>query len=395
MKTISVCMPTTTFPRWADDGEGSFVWGLARQLVRDGVAVRVVALHAPGTASYEEREGVKIWRPRYWWPESREMLRREQGGLPITLKKYPLARIQLLPFLLRHGAQIGKIARDCSLVHAQWSLSAGAALLTGQHLQRPLVTTVQGSDIFRVGQMRFGASLTRTVLNRSHRITALTPALADAAEAMGVERRRIRVIPNGVDTDFFQPPGDKREKLILFVGSYIERKGVSVLLQALPDVFKALPDHRAVLLGNGSLQAQLEEEAQKLGLSEQVRFLDFQPQSEIRRWMQRARVLVLPSLEEGQGVVLLEALSCGTPLVASHVGGIPEVVVPDVGTLVPPGQPAPLTDAIVQTLTDDERWAQLSRMARRRAVEVYDWRVISRKFIRLYEDLIAQNGVVR
>jgi glycosyltransferase involved in cell wall biosynthesis len=93
---------------------------------------------------------------------------------------------------------------------------------------------------------------------------------------------------------------------------------------------------------------------------------------------------VVPSLEEAQGVVLLEALACGTPVVASRVGGIPEVVTPAVGSLVPPADVHALSEAIRGLLAGRERWAAASRGARELAVERYDWRDIARKFVHLY-----------
>ena len=95
---IRVCMAATTFPRWAGDGEGAFVWGLAHALVQQGATVRVVALHSPGAATHEVIDGVEVLRPRYWWPEHQESLRRGGGGLPVTLRDYPLARVQLPAF---------------------------------------------------------------------------------------------------------------------------------------------------------------------------------------------------------------------------------------------------------------------------------------------------------
>jgi len=387
--TISVCLATTTFPRWKDDGEGAFVWGLAHSLSLAGVKVRVVSLHTPEALHKEVIEGIEVVRPSYWWPSSKELLRKERGGLPVTLRRYPLAQLQFVPFFAIHTATIARIARTCDIIHAHWTLSAGAAIAGQAWHGRPVLATVQGSDILQVARHPLGARLTHAILTRCFHVTALSGALADATEEVGVDRQHISVIPNGVDIQQFQPPQTPRDKLILFVGSCIERKGICYLLQALPDIFARLPGYRAVIIGDGPLRGELEALSNGLGLENRVSFHGFLPQSEIRRWMQRARLFVLPSLEEGQGVVSLEAMACGTPVLASAVDGICEVVTPDVGRLVPPRNPAMLTQAAIEILETDANWHNLSIAARQRAVEVYDWETITQHYLTLYERALS------
>jgi glycosyltransferase involved in cell wall biosynthesis len=118
-----------------------------------------------------------------------------------------------------------------------------------------------------------------------------------------------------------------------------------------------------------------------------VTFAGQQPPNQVRLWLQQAKLFVLPSVEEGLGVVLLEALACGVPIVASRVGGIPEAVTPEVGLLVPPADPALLGEAIIQLLSDEQRWQGMSQNARSRAEEFYDWQQIAAKLITIYRDL--------
>jgi glycosyltransferase involved in cell wall biosynthesis len=127
---------------------------------------------------------------------------------------------------------------------------------------------------------------------------------------------------------------------------------------------------------------------EELNLEEHVTFLRFQPQNEVLAWMQKAKLLVLPSLEEAQGVVLLEALACGTPLVASRVDGIPEVVTPDVGILVPPADSQALSEAIQGILGDRQGWRVMSQQARRRAVSCYSWDRTASQFMSLYHRIV-------
>jgi glycosyltransferase involved in cell wall biosynthesis len=188
-----------------------------------------------------------------------------------------------------------------------------------------------------------------------------------------------------VDTRVY--PSD-RPSIILFTGSLIKRKGVRYLLDALALLPSDLPSYRAVIVGEGPEEGALRKQVTALGLADRVEFMGFQPQSVVSEWMRQARIFVLPSLEEGQGVVLLEALASGTPVIASDVDGIRDVVVPEVGKRVPAADPSALAAALEQLLRSDaDAWKCMSQAARQRAVDVYDWDKIGVHFAQIYEDL--------
>ena len=212
---MKVCIATTAFPRWHGDAQGSFIWEAARAIARQGVAVRVVAMHVPGAATHEMMEDVEVFRPRYLRPERWEILRREGGGLPIIWRKYPWARALFLPFGLVHTAAIARHARDCDLVHAQWTLSAAAARLGRPMHRRPIVATLQGSDIFQVTRSKPGRWLTAATLRACDRVLVLSRALAQATARTGIAMDRLTVVPNGVDTGRFTPaPAAERDPQI-------------------------------------------------------------------------------------------------------------------------------------------------------------------------------------
>jgi glycosyltransferase involved in cell wall biosynthesis len=387
---MKVCIVTTAFPRWVGDGQGAFVWEAARSVANQGVQVQVVAMHSPGLPPRATMDGIEVVRPRYFRPERWEILRKEGGGLPITWQKYPLGRLQILPFFLAHTFATVRCARSCDLVHAHWTLSTACAIAGRPAHRRPILATLHGSDIFRVTTSPVGAWLTRQVLLRSDRVMAVSRALMEPAVRLGVPSWKFAVIPDGVDTNRFVPiPNGEREDVVLFVGSLIQRKGAKYLLSAIPEVLRSLPDYRLVLVGDGPQDHMLKALAEESGVSDRISFLGFQPQEEVRRWMQKAKLLVLPSLEEGLGVVLLEALACGTPVVASRVDGIPEVITPEVGVLVPPADGAALGLAIRSVLENQHTWAEMSRRARERAASLYDWNHIAAQWIALYRSMLG------
>lgn len=388
---MKICIITTAFPAYLGDGDAAFIWGMANTVRRAGAEVRVVAMHRPGIPTYEIMDGIEVFRPIYWRPIQNEVLRKEVGGLPITWRKYPLTRLQILSFLVAHTLTVLRVARDVDLIHAHWTLSAAVAIIGKARYQIPVIATVQGSDIFQVTASRLGAFITRGILRRCNQITALSHALAAATIALGIPHGKIKIIPNGVATQAFIPLGAaQRDNTVVYVGSFIERKGVRYLIAAMAEVLRIFPNYHLVLIGTGPQHKELERLVAEHGISANVTFTGFLPQEQVRWWLQRARAFVLPSLEEGLGVVLLEALACGTPIIASNVGGIIDVVTPDVGQLVPPADAKALAEALIHLLTAAS-WEQLSQNARLRAVEVYDWEHIGAQYIAVYRSVLARH----
>jgi glycosyltransferase involved in cell wall biosynthesis len=382
---VKVCIVTTAFPRWPGDDRGVFVFEAARAVQALGAQVRVIAMHSPGAKTRETIEGLDIIRPRYLWPEKWELLQREGGGLPIMWRTNKWSRLAVLPFGAVHTMTITRYARGCDIVHANWTLSAAAAVLAKFVHRRPVVVTVQGSDVFQAARLPVANRVTTLALRRCAKVLALSQSLADAVKDLGVSAAQVEVVPNGVDLERFQPPAGEREPLILFVGALIERKGVRHLIAALPPVLCALPGYRVVVVGEGGQRTALEEQAATLGISDRTDFVGPQTPQQVSSWMRRAKLFVLPSLEEGLGVVLLEALGSGTPCVGSAVGGIPDVVTPEVGRLVPPADPQALSAALLDILTSPETWCAMSQQARQRAETYFSWRVIGARLMKIYE----------
>jgi glycosyltransferase involved in cell wall biosynthesis len=386
---LTILVASTSFPRWEGDHRGTFIWEGCRALAALGVRVRVVAPHAAGAKAHEEQSGVEIFRPRYLVPDRWELLLDTPGGLPVLWKRRRFGRLTVFPFFLSHAISIARLARGCDLIHAHWILSASAASAGAPFHRRPVICTVQGSDIYQAMRLPVAGALGRGALNGARRVIALSRSLADAAAAQGVDPDRTVVIPNGVDAQTFAPNGIPREPVVLFAGSLIERKGASVLIEAMSSVRARFPDQQLVLIGDGPRRSELESAAARRGLSDCVRFAGSLPPAEVARWMRRAELFVLPSLEEGQGVALLEALASGLPCVASRVGGIPDVLDPAWGALVPPGDPAALASAAVDVLSRADRGRALGRAAAAAVRGRYDWPVIARRILAVYEEALS------
>ncbi|MBN2538286.1 glycosyltransferase family 4 protein [candidate division WOR-3 bacterium] len=241
-----------------------------------------------------------------------------------------------------------------------------------------------GSGIYR--------RLFRGQLSRIHGRIAISNRARQAAEPY--VPGDFRIIPCGVDLKRFRPglepmPGTGGPRL-LFVGRLDGRKGILVLLRALPEVLVRFPGARLDVVGTGPEEKRARALCRDLGIESAVRFCGRPTRDDLPRWYAGAGVYCSPALGgETLGIVLLEAMASGVPVVASRIPGYDETVRTGVeGILVPPGEPTPLADALVRVLTDTDLGGRLRRAGLERARE-YAWPDICRRTLGFYSELLA------
>jgi len=240
---------------------------------------------------------------------------------------------------------------------------AVAASLLAREANVPLVTAVLGSDVNEFPDLFGLRPQIRWGFQRAQRILAVSRAIADRVVELGAPRERVLVQHNGVDGARFQirSRSDARKSVgiehdrpvIGYVGNLRPVKGSDVLIEAMDHLVKQLRNSDAELwiVGSGEIEAQVRARTTALGLDSRVRFLGRQPHNTIPRWMSAVDVFCLPSRNEGCPNVILEALASGKPVVASRVGGIPELLTDgDNGYLVPAEDPAALAGALAKAL---------------------------------------------
>ena len=245
------------------------------------------------------------------------------------------------------------------LIYASWIYPDGwaAAKIAGA-LKVPIFVKVHGTDVNRLcpgGQI---TRLTLEVANKASGIICVSYALKSKLSELGAPVCKLQVLYNGVDKSIFHPKNRneirrqlgirKEQMLVLFVGNLKREKGLAELIKA----FKIVSDDKSrewhlVIIGKGSYEQEIVRQVETLNLTNKVRLLGSLPLKEIALWMNASSVLCLPSYMEGVPNVVLEALSCGTNIVATNVGGIPEL---DNGSgqlkLVPPKSVEPLAEAL-------------------------------------------------
>lgn len=353
----------------------------AEQLAREVQAapdldVLVVTTNAAGRrTAVEDVRGLPVVRLAPWLTVS---------NTPLS----PLWPVQLRRLLDRHGVDLVSVHSPVPYLADVTVAVAGRRPVVLTYHCGSLVKGVRGVDTVLRGYERY---VLPRVFARADALVAVSPTSL-AARVPGC-----RTIPPGVDTDVFTPaPAPAGPPTVLYVGR-IERssawKGIGVLLDAFAGIAPQLPEARLELVGGGDAVDGLRRHAAALGIADRVDFRGVLSGAELVGAYRRASVVVLPSLTEAEtfGMALVEAMSCGRPVVGSRVGGIPDVVTDGRdGLLVPPGDPAALSAACLRLLTDPALADRLGRSGRRSAVTRFAWSRRLPDYLRLFRELLGR-----
>jgi glycosyltransferase involved in cell wall biosynthesis len=292
-------------------------------------------------------DGITVDHPRYWYTP--KVLRGMYG------------RFFLWSVRRTFRAVADEFRPD--LVLASWAYPDGwAAVRLAHQLGLPVVLKIHGSDVRLAGTWAGRLDGTAEALRRADGVVAVSQDLADRAIELGADPGWTRVVVNGVDRETFSP-GDRAAaraavgwradvRHLLFVGNLMPVKGVDVLLDACTRLAERVGAWELHLVGDGEMRGRLAGQADRAGIADRVRFHGIRPHDELPDWFRAADLVVLASRSEGIPNVLLEAAACGTPFVATRVGGVPEIADQGACRLVPPEDPEQLAAAIADVLAN-------------------------------------------
>jgi glycosyltransferase involved in cell wall biosynthesis len=352
-------------------GLESHVYYLCRELVRLGDEVTMVTSRSlPDTVARERVEGVDVVRT--WFPA-----RNPAGWAAHSLASVPA----YLP-----------LARRADVLHAQTFASAPAGMLARRLYGKPLVLTLHTSHFLRLARKPAWQPVLRRIIASADWLLAASGEIRDVALGL-YPHERAEALTNGVDTQMFRPveaslPQAAGYRLIV-PRRLFEKNGVEYFIRAMPAIVDAEPGTEAVLVGDGPERPRLEQLAEALGVGRAVRFMGARPNTEMPGLLASAQVAVFPSLMEATSVAALEAMSCGVPVAASRVGGLPEIVDEEVGTLFRPADPADLAERVVALLRRPDR-AATGQLARERVVQRWSVERLARRHQEIYRTLLTE-----
>ena len=355
---------------------------------------------------------IRVVAPVPWFPSGHAVFGRygefarvprhdERRGITITHPRYPLipklARATPALMVAAIAPHIARIRRDFDfdVIDSYYLYPDGvAASLLAARFDVPVVLTALGSDVSLIAQARPERRMILAATERAAAVTAVCGALRDELVAIGAPGERVHVVEHGVDLDLFRPPEDRaglRRRLgidaptVLIAGHLIPLKGQDFAIRAIA----RLPGVRLLIAGHGPSEAAYRALADDLGVADRATFLGHVDQAQLVDLYGAVDVVANCSEREGISNVLLEALACGTPLVATPVWGSPEVVrVPEAGVLTAGRTDAAIAEGIARLLGDLP-----DRGATRVYAERYDWRETGRQHRALLAAAVA--GQVR
>ncbi|WP_323751964.1 glycosyltransferase [Marinobacter sp.] len=389
----------STYPRWVNDHEPGFVHELAKRLVGN-FDVTVLCPHALGAAVYEEMDGVSVIRFRYG-PGPLELLV-NNGGIVNNLLKKPWLWAILPCFFASMAFSIFRLNRQFrpDVIHAHWIIPQGLVIallkMLGVRLP-PILLTSHGGDLYSLDRPVF-RRLKRWVISNVAAFTVVSEAMRRFALGLGVPREHVSVRSMGVDLKKrfrlgHESPGGKPN--ILFVGRFVEKKGVDVLLDSLPFVRKEVLGVSVTLVGYGPEEVDLKKRSCELGLAEIVRFAGAQSQESVAGFYREASVLAAPFVRaqsgdaDGLGLVVAEALASGCPVVTSDLPATADLTFGMEGVLtVPEGDSQALASALVGVLQSRTEWKQRAANDRVRLVRQLDWSFVADDYGRRLASLV-------
>jgi glycogen(starch) synthase len=391
-----VLMLSWEFPPRIVGGIARHVAELSLALARQGVEVDVLTAHHPGAPREEIIPGgegrVKVLRA---------------GPSPIHAPDFVYDVHQLDFALLERVLQEGALEYD--LIHAHDWLVSFAARTLKQGVGLPLVATMHATEAGRnqgihTPMQHYIHTMEWMLTYEAWRVVCCSRFMAqEVTGTLRVPRDKVRVVPNGVDPKRVQcgDSGDElelfrsqwaapAERIVLFVGRLVREKGVEVLIDALPAVVAAHPEAKFVVAGGGDYEG-LAARARSNGVEHKVAFTGFLPEADLPRMYKVAEVAVFPSLYEPFGIVALEAMAAGVPVVTSDIGGFREVVRHgQTGLHTWANNADSLAWGLGLVLSDARLAARLRRNGRKQVEEHFGWEAIARQTRAVYAEVLRE-----
>lgn len=365
-----------------EEGIGTYVYGLSTNLIKKGHKVTVITRGSWPKIEREIIDGIEIIRAPF---------------IPI----YPF-------YVYVHGVFVNRIFK--SLESQIDILHIHTPLPPLIKTKRPIVTTVHTpmlTDYFYVKVRSIYSLLSKIsarfvsyelelkLVQASDMVTTVSKSIAQELKEYYLNQDKVIVVGNGVDEKFFYPKEKKsgnNKKYVMFVGRIKREKGLFDLVECARYICSERSDIFFIAVGHGRDLNKLRRKIRKVGLQDRFIFLGQIGKDQLVKLYQNATFFTVPSYHEGMPTVLLEAMSCGLPVIVTDVRGNRDVIsAGENGILVPPRDPKKIAEAIFMLLEDKTLRESLSKNARKSIEEKYTWDAVSSRFLRCYESLVGED----
>jgi len=398
---LTVLMITSSFPGDENDGQGIIIARLAESLVELNQRVIILAPHSYGIPYRYNHRNVLVYRFPYFLPLNYEILAKSPGMLFHLSTNIGKIQLPLLIFSELIASLLICRKERISIINTHWILPHGIiGVICGFLFSIPHICSVHGTDVTITRQYPILSPVIRHIARWCDQITVNSRYTRDILMSCCKDQPPPIIIPMGVDNTLAVSiggdssfPKDMEKPLILYVGRLIKWKGVHILIQAMKQVTSIIPGASLVIVGDGVCMSRLKCLVKELNLESRVEFAGRVSNKVLITWYQKASVFVLPSISvdgqtEGLGVVLLEAMKAGVPVIGSKIGGIPDIINDGVnGFLVPPEDPVVLSDRIIWLLENYEIRRNIARAGLETVKEKFGWENIGRQFVEVYDQI--------
>ncbi len=376
-------------------GLARVVEALSRQLANDKWEVHVVTADHPDTPEHDVIDGVHVHRVKNQTDTTPDFLTWVHR-LNFGMLQHAIQLHRKHPFSIVH-------AHDWMVTDAAWTIKSGCGI--------PLVATIHATEAGRMHGIhndlnRYIHQLEWRLTFESWEVIVNSHSMhAELQRLFGMPKDKIVVIPNGTDPDTFDFPFDPgpmrsqyagpHEQIILYVGSLVNEKGVQVLLDAAPKILSGSPGTRFLIVGTGYYMDNLKNQARALGIDNYVRFLGYVDDDSLKRFFKISDVVCIPSLYEPFGIVALEGMAAGKPVVTSDTGGLTDFVEHGVtGMTTYTGDSNSLAWGINEVIRNPDMAKRMAKDAYEKVQHIYNWKVIAKRTEELYEKVLLEAGTI-
>lgn len=363
-------------------GVGHYVYGLSKKLIELGNDVTVITRGSLKKVKIEDFYGIKVHRVRF--------------------HPLPPIHVKIHGFFLNQFFSNTLEKNEFDIIHYH------SPLVPQINTDLPSIVTFHGcwktesetydkiTDFYSLYVRMFNKFFVQDEMNsikNTDKLTTVSHKVANDLSTFYDVNKGITVIGNGVDINLFKPKHriDRGEFNILYTGRLVYGKGLIDLVKSAEHVCKEYPDASFILAGSGGLRPTLEKMIHDLKLESNFSFLGFVSQEELVKHYQTDIIYVLPSYCEGLPTTVLEAMTCGMPVVATDIPGTDEVVVDgETGLLVPPKNPRALADGIIKLLGDENLRKKMGKAGRIRVEKEFSWDIIAKKVMETYQTVLEK-----